>query len=169
MTTAETVQSPPYAVPPESAFEENGYAGFLPAPDLKRLADRLIPNHELPIAGATNVIYLWRAEGGKHKGQPVYAKIQAPSGLLEHFSRADFVLWVAADHLRARKASARFVEAVLHHELLHVTEDEKGNLVLQGHGFEGFLREVELYADVVEELQAIVHTVRQMSLDEAVS
>ena len=89
----------PVRVPSEADFGEDG-ADFLDDPLLDRLlldvvgaypALRHIEDHGISVRA------LWKRKGGKSHGSLTYAKCVKPSGLLAHFCKVDFVIWVAAD------------------------------------------------------------------------
>lgn len=153
--------------PPAEAFVDEGgeRTPFLPAPELADLAAQLLARHtHLAHLLGLEVVYLWKAEGGKSAGQDVLGKCQKPSGLLRHFSQADFVIWLAADHLRARLLSARQVEALLYHELLHTAIDDEGRPAVRGHDWAGFTREIEHYGLYLEDIRRIDQALRQTRL-----
>jgi hypothetical protein len=77
-------------------------------------------------------------------------KCTAPSGLTKFYAQRDWVIWVAADHIRDRQFDDRMVEALVFHELLHcgLTESEEPEDVKPttvGHDIEAFFKEVEVY------------------------
>lgn len=136
-----------YPVPTEDTFEAEA-AEYLPADDLRRIARALIAAHPSRFRHLErlHVVYLWRKAGGARHDTPTLGKCQKPSGLLKHFSAADFVIWLAADHCRDRRFTAYQVEALLFHELCHTDRDpESGKPVLVGHDWEGFAAEVAHY------------------------
>lgn len=125
---------------------------YLPAPELEALADELIiryPNDFEHLHGA-RIVYLWKEKGGESSGYAVLGKCIRPTGLADYFasdqgdafSKVDFVVWCAADHLLVNQANKRTVYALLFHELKH-TSIVDGKYVVVGHEFEGFAREIE--------------------------
>ena len=91
------------------------------------------------------VVYLWKASGGKANGKLVLGKCQKATGLVAHFSKADWVVWLAADHGRDLGLTRWQVEAGLYHELLHAGADEVGTPTLYPHDAEMFRAEIEQY------------------------
>lgn len=136
-----------FPVPPEEAFAEvEGPVEYIEAPDVERVAAALIGTcSEFSHLRERALVYLWRAEGGKTKGKATLGKCAKPSGLLKHFAEADFMVWLAADHVRGMQFSAWQVEALVYHELLHAGATDKGEPVLWPHDFEGFRPEVSRY------------------------
>lgn len=156
-----------YPIPSEAALDGE----FTPAPDLERIATDLLSRHAL-IATDYRLIYLWKDKGGKSKGRATLGKCTKPSGLLAHFADTDFVIWLAADHLRSNAATHREVEAVVFHELQHVGEteadEEKGtepDAAIVGHEFEGFFAELREYGTTVRDMRQIVAAAQQLTLD----
>lgn len=108
-----------------------------------------------------SVTYLWKRQGGKSKGRATFGKCSKPSGLLKHFSEANFVIWLAADHCRAAGYTDREIEALLLHEMLHTSVEEPdentgrgGGPALRPHDFEGFVAEIEIYGPITPELRS---------------
>lgn len=138
--------------------EDFGDQQFLPAPDLSVIGKMLIDKYHdfdhLTNLNA-NIVYLWKSKGGESGGRAILGKCVSPSGLVDYFAcqaetavesrsdKVDFVIWAAADHLRNNRAKFHTVCALVFHELKHTAFDEKGNLIVQGHEFEGFAREIE--------------------------
>ncbi|MDQ4121705.1 MAG: hypothetical protein M3209_09695 [Acidobacteriota bacterium] len=91
------------------------------------------------------VMLFWKAKGGSGGGNDTLGKCQKPSGLLRHYSTADFIIWLAADHLRERKFTRWQVLALVYHEMRHTNCDGNGKFVLRGHEFEGFVDEIERF------------------------
>ncbi|HXI16213.1 MAG TPA: putative metallopeptidase [Chloroflexota bacterium] len=155
-----------YPVPSEAALDGE----FTPAPDLEKIGIALIAHHGL-VAGQYTVRYFWKDKGGKSKGNLTLGKCTKPTGLLHHFAECDFVIWLAADHLRDAYPTATEVEAVVYHELRHAGEtepdeesDEPAQATIIGHEFEGFLDEVTLYGATVRNLKPIVNAAKQLEL-----
>jgi hypothetical protein len=88
----------------------------------------------------------WKEKGGSSGGSDTLGKCQKPSGLLRHYSDCDFIIWIAADHCRARGFTNWQILALLYHEMRHTNFDNNtGKLTLQGHQFEGFVDELERF------------------------
>lgn len=139
-------------IPQEAEFGEGGeQVDFLPAPWLERLAEKLIREyHELRHLRNETIIYLWKREGGKNKGQATMGKCTKAAGLVKHFSDAGWVIWLAADWANDIGFDRRQVEALLYHEVSHIglemTEDDD-KVVAVDHDFQGFVSEVRRYGD----------------------
>lgn len=138
-----------YLVPEEDLFDAERAGGFLVAPDLEAIG-RALAGRYIAFGHLRDMVvtYLWREKGGKSHGRETLGACQKPTGLLRHFSGSDFVIWLAADHLREREAKAYEVEAIVFHELLHTGSNDDGDPVLIGHEWEGFGAEIEQYGVV---------------------
>mgnify|MGYP001572486283 CR=1 FL=1 len=139
----------PFPIPTDNDFKNEHIKeqDFLPGEELRKIAEDLIYRPSLHLAHLDRIpiSYLWKQKGGASHGKETLGKCQVATGLVKHFSEVSFVIWLAADHLRERKATNTFVEACLYHELLHIEEDEDGKLVLRDHQFEGFVDEVKAF------------------------
>ena len=92
------------------------------------------------------VVYLWKASGGKANGKLVLGKCQKAAGLVAHFSKADWVVWLSADHGRDLGLTRWQVEAALYHELLHAGQNEQTmEPAVYPHDAEMFRAEIEQY------------------------
>jgi hypothetical protein len=135
-----------------------GGRDYLKAPELEAIAEALIERYEefsfLRRYGA-RVKCRWKRKGGKSKGRDTYGNTQKTSGLLDHFAECDFVIWIAADHVRESGWTNLQLEAQLYHELSHIgfTMDEDENsatygeitLAIRGHDDELFHDELKRY------------------------
>lgn len=157
-------RSGPLRPPPEEAFERE----FLPAPELEAFAAELIERYpdELGHLAGFTIRFLWRAKGGTSCGIAVLSKPQRTTGMLSFFAGgADFVSWLAADHLRPHIAPPSTVEDRVLHELLHMDWDtEKDQPFLRPHDFEGFLAEVRLVGLANDGLKAASAAFEQLRL-----
>lgn len=110
-----------YELPPAEDFKDQfgQLLDFAPAPDLQAMADGLIERHPAKFGHLLQmrVEYFWKAAGGLKSGKMTLGKCQRPSGLLAHYSRADFIIWLAWDHCLTLKLEREKVEATLFHEL----------------------------------------------------
>lgn len=163
----------PIMVPQDAEFEGNE---FLDAPALDNLCKDLRERHAVLFDFAqVGLLCLWKREGGKSKGKERMAGIQAATGLLRHFAESAFVIWLAADHLQSHCKEAgilprRIVEAVLCHEMLHLSYDpESGKYGLRGHDVEAFEAEIELYGLWRSDLQRMAKKCKQLELFENMS
>jgi hypothetical protein len=130
-------------VPRQADFD----ADFMHAPALAACAAWLIESYsELSHISGADVKYLWKKVGGASKGHLTLGKCVKASGLVSYFSDAAFIIWAGADNCREEELSTRQIEALVYHELKHITQDpETKALVLVGHDWEGFVSEVERY------------------------
>lgn len=137
------------ALPSHDVFKDQflvNLMDFARAAELRSLADELIERHpdlfdHLP---QMRIDYLWKREGGSSKGKATFEKM---SGLKGWYSSADFVIWLAYDHIKIAQFDAKQIEAVLFHEMLHVGEpdEETGTVSCRPHDFEGFRDELAVY------------------------
>jgi hypothetical protein len=133
--------------PPTEAFMGGD---FLDAPEVERLAERLIGRYgELRHLDGWKIRCLWKARGGVSKGRATLGKCVVVPALVRHFTEADFLIWLAADH--GRGMTGRQLEALLYHELSHAQvrepeeEDEQPRPFVVGHDAEVFVAEFERY------------------------
>lgn len=141
-----------FPIPDKRDFEGKQ---FLDSPDLKTVGESLIEKYEEEFQHLVdaNIVYLWKEKGGETGGYSTLGKCIRPTGLAEYFAceavedgipadKVDYVVWAAADHLRDNRANYRTICALIFHELKH-TGWEEGKLIVRGHEFEGFAREIE--------------------------
>lgn len=164
-----------YPVPSEAAFEipdpnrgkddEPQYHDYLPGDDIARIAASLIGRHPQDFKHLPNapILYRWKREGGKNAGKLRLGQCRHLDAVARHFAGSEFLIWLAADHLRAHRFTARQVEAAIFHELLHIelAGDDKPRLAIAPHDFEGFGRELAVYGPWRGDLRIIQ---RQMAL-----
>lgn len=148
--------------PPEAIAFEEAEAEFLEAPELERLALEIIGRHKRfrHLAREFTVVYLWKSAGGMSNGSDTLGKCTKPSGLLKHFSETHFVIWLAADHIRARLLSPNQIEGILYHELCHADQNDKGEPVIIGHDWAGFASEIEEYGFYLADVRRISQAVQ---------
>lgn len=140
-----------FAIPDEEQF---GNRDYLEAPDLQRVAEALLRLDEFVHVGMFPFDFLWKAKGGQRHGGDVLGRLVKVGGLTAAYSDATYVVWIAADHCRARELTAWQMEALLYHELCHATLNEKLAAATRGHDFEGFCAEVRRYGTWRAELAA---------------
>lgn len=129
-----------FKVPAKEAFLDGE---FLEADELGQIGQALIESRPVFASLAdAKVIYLWKRKATE-KPRRLLGKCQRPSGLLRHFSNADFVVWLAANNCQG--FTAWQVEALVFHELKHARMDEDAVPVLVPHDWEGFVEEIERY------------------------
>lgn len=130
-----------YPVPAEDRFRGE----YLDAPDLEALAEVVIERHRMDAPEMWHIRYLWKAEATK----AAMGKCIKASGPLQHLTQADFVIWIAADIPRAESYTRHQVEAVLYHELLHVSvrtdKDGHEHPAVRDHDAEVFREELRDY------------------------
>jgi hypothetical protein len=163
------------ATPLDGMFPDEG---FLPAPEIESIARELIDAYpELGHIAQADVGFVWKRKGGRTRGRDVYGKCQPASGLLAHFSRCDFVVWIAADHVRESGFTRLQLEALVYHELKHIgfeiDDDEKSptygemKLVGRGHDDEIFIDEVLRYGAWNHSRRRAGEAYQQVTLPEA--
>lgn len=146
--------------PGELAFEEVDY---LDAPDLAQLARKLIDRHQrfTPLTGVT-ILYCWKAKGGESGGNATLGMCQKAGGLLRHYAETDFVIWLAADHIRERELSSRQIEAILFHELCHIGFHPKtAKPIIRNHDWAGFRAEIDEYGLYLDDIRAMGKAIQQ--------
>jgi hypothetical protein len=159
--------------PPMDAFF--GAEDFLPGPTIEDLADRLIDDFpELSHLLDIPISYLWKRKGGASQGNPNLGKCTALSGAARYFGKHDFLVWLAADHVRDAALTPAQREALLYHQLRHIGEvlDEnetsptygETKIKLIGHDFEGFWSELQQFGPWSAELRTTVNTIEQLKL-----
>ena len=140
------------------------YSDFAPAPDIEYIANYLIPAklHDFPECSVT---YLWKRKGGAKNGKGALGKCIKGSGLTGYFAGTDYIIWLAADHVKNNGFTAYQVEALLYHELCHVdSEDqedsEESKLIVKAHDVEAFEAEIEEYGFWATDLKSFADTVQ---------
>ena len=107
-----------FPFPAESELEGE----FTESAALNDLADYLIEKHTL-YAGECKIVLRLRDKGGRKQGKPVYYKITKASGWNKHLANgADFLAWIAVDHLAEMGATRRQVEACVFEMLVQIGE-----------------------------------------------
>lgn len=147
MTTATaTIERPTLVVPVELDF---GDEAFIPASELQALGQVLMQRYPDTLGHLVDldIAYLWKKSGGKRGGKGVFGKTLKRSGLVSAFTTADFIVWLAADHVAAAEYTERQIEHLLKHELTHIgyeDDDETGDrkYVLVSHDLEIFLSDI---------------------------
>lgn len=165
-----------YPVPSKQRFKAAG-EGVIKADDLEHIARSLMEDETLPLVSLQrlNIAYLWADKGGTNGGYPALGRLIKASKVLYHFGDMQYVVMLAADHLREMKATRWQVEALVAHQLGHIgletTEKGKDRLGVQGHDFEGFTWEFAHYgaylAGMVAPAQAAASAVQMGMVWEA--
>jgi len=128
-----------YPVPEDGRFVVGGIEReFIDGPDLEVLAGNVIEQFSMRIAEDFDIRWLWKRE---QTGEAM-GKCSRTTGALKHFTDADFVIWVAADGPREHQFTRRQIEAVVYHELLHVSITDKGKPAIRKHDAEVFREEL---------------------------
>lgn len=159
----------PVMVPDDATFADGD---FLEDALLERMLKAERERDEFADVAAVTIGIRWKRIGGKERGNLRLAQISKASPILHHLTDLDFVVWVAADHLRrqtevAGMVFARLVEAILYHELCHLAyEPEDGVVSLKGHDFEGFIQEIQTHGLWKEELTRVKNTMQQLNMFE---
>lgn len=165
-TSENAQQGSLFLVPEDAAFDG---AQFRPAPELANIAEGLIEeNGFLSFLEGCKIQYLWKRKTGVSKGKLKIGFLARGSGLLGHYSRAEFLVWLSASTARDAKFTDRQVEAAIFHQLCHIGEDDNGNWIKVGHDFEGFAAEVRVYGTWTEDLKigdSAFKIARQLGLD----
>ena len=139
---------------------------FMPAEALDALARDLSGRHEeLHFLRDYDLQVLWKRTGGAKGGRGVLGKCYSPTGLMRFYSGKDWVIWLAADHIRAHGFNAQQTEALLYHEMLHCKVEEQPDrppkVTTVSHDIEAFNKEIERYGlwmqDLVDTAEVMGH------------
>ncbi len=137
---------------------------WMQSTDLESVADDIITRYNMD-AKQFRVGYCWKKNGGKRGGKPILGKTTRASGQSGFLAGVDVMIWLAADHLNGLAPDV--VEAVLHHELLHIGEDEDtGELIIIEHDFTGFVLELDRYGAYTLDLAIAKQAFEQARLPE---
>lgn len=116
---------------------------FLLAPNLAKIGEELIASRgELAHLDPAKILYLFKRKGPE-KPRRKLGTCQKPGGLLEYFSKADFIVCLMANNCLG--LTNWQVEAVVYHELKHAGITEKGEWTTMPHDCECFAQEIERY------------------------
>lgn len=149
--------------------EQFGSEDFISAVDLTDLYEQIVSEHStLDHLNQLEVAILWKKSGGKKGGHPVFGKTQKRSGLVSAFTSADFIVWLAADHVLEAEYTDRQITALLHHELMHISYEDPADgtdgarkYVLVGHDYELFAEELRIYGAWEEMLKEAAAAFKQ--------
>ena len=116
-----------------------------------------------------DIRFLWKKEGGAKGGKAILGKITLARGFTLFYSKAEAIVWLAADHLRIIKATEKVIDAVLFHELCHAVlkdgkEGVEPGLQLIGYDYEGFLAELREFGAWRTDLTRMAEAVGQLEL-----
>lgn len=142
-----------FPVPSADPFGENQY---LEAPELMEIGEALISERLVfESLRESPIIFLWKRKGAE-KPKLLLGKCQRPSGLLAHFAKAHFVVWLAANNCKG--LTAWQIEALIFHELKHAkVEDDKPISV--PHDWEGFAEEIQRYGLWKSDMEPIAEAI----------
>jgi len=151
------------------------FGDFMSSEALDSLARELSERHEeLHFIRGHDLQVLWKRSGGSKGGRGVLGKCASPSGLTRFYSAKDWVIWLAADQVRAHAFNAQQTEALLYHEMLHCAVEEQpdrpAKITTVAHDVEVFNREIERYGLWMTDLQEVAEVIGQqlrLGLDEA--
>lgn len=156
-----------YPVPTAERFLAEGDPDFLDAPDLEEVATAIVAARpSLRWLEKRTLTFLWKRQGGSAAGKIALGACVKPTGLVKHYNKSDFIIWLAADHIGGAYLDRWQVEALLTHELLHCDWTDKDKPALRPHQFEGFTAELEWYGAWQADLQAMIEAARQLPLFE---
>jgi hypothetical protein len=155
-------------VPFETTFNGKDY---MLSENIAAIARRLIEGEdEFEHLVGVKVGYYWKRRGGTSGGNPRFAGIKRPTGLeLFHLGGdVTYELWLAADHLREAKLTARQVEALIFSYLCRTETDPEDHSAyrLRGPDFVGFKIELERYGLWSTGLAEAARGLQQMTIDD---
>lgn len=156
--------------PPTEAEFESLETDFLESPELDAFKNRLIVQWpEFQSLRQCSIDILWKAKGGASGGKLTFGKCSKMSGLARYYSREDFVIWIAADHVRDHEFTQLQLEALIYHELMHigVEADEKtGELKwsIVAHDATVFFNEITRYGTWQQDLRILRQSYEQLAL-----
>jgi hypothetical protein len=135
------------------AANDFGDADFILAPDLEKIGEALIESVSGRMSELTEakIVYLWKRKGSE-RPRRILGKCNRPTGLLEYFSGADFVIWLAANNCHG--LTKWQIEAVVFHELMHAGWAD-GGPVMVPHDCECFAADIQRYGFWKGDLEAI--------------
>lgn len=164
MVAAVEPQTDRIIIPTDSEFPDGD--DYLASDALQDLGEHLIGTYpELAHLRETTINYTWRKEGGKRGGKAVLGTCTVLSGYARFLSEADFLIALSAAAAREFGLTTRQVEALLFHELLHATFDEKSDKPkIKPHDVEMHLTEVNHYGLWTSDLKDAGDVFRQAEL-----
>lgn len=139
---------------------------FLVSHDLRVAAEEMIEEFpELNHVKNYRVVYLWKAKGGTKGEKHRLGNCERVSGMKGFFAKADFIIWLARDHAITLDMTSRQLEALLYHELCHVSFEVKDNgeevTKVAQHDVELFYDEIRRYGLWTTDLETAQETFRQ--------
>lgn len=161
-----------YPIPTGRQFIDPGtmrLLDFIPAVDVELIAESLIEEHGATFGHLTHLklTYLWKLAGGASAGKATLGQCQKATGLIRHFGKVDFIIWLAADNCAMASLTRWQIEALVFHELLHAGRDARGKPAIAPHDFDGFIHELLEYGAWEADLRRMVNAARQLPLLDA--
>lgn len=145
-----------FVVPLESDFEAQGE--FIEANDCHKIATAIIAKYKcFESIKESAIVYLWKRKGSS-KPKLLMGKCNKPTGLLDYFSAADFVIYFSANNCRDIGITNFQMEALIFHELKHAAMDD-GEPIIVPHDWEGFAEEIENYGLWSKDLKPIADAI----------
>lgn len=150
---------------------EDMQTDYQPAQDLQEIAETLIEEHKSTLGYHTRgaaIRYAWKAKGGSSQERNTLGKCVKLSGASRYLGRADYLVWLAADHCADLKFTHHQIKALLFHELCHIQKavTDQGDVVykVRGHDAELFLAEYEHFGAWKFDLERVESTFGQQRL-----
>lgn len=138
---------------------------FSPAPDAAKIAKDIIPKWHDHLKAA-EIDFLFTPKEIRSKGRIVMAKTQKCSGLLEHYSKANFVITIS--FMQWIDLSEKQKIALIDHELCHcgldVKENGEASWVIIGHDVEEFNVVIERHGLWSKDVGEMAETIKQLKL-----
>jgi hypothetical protein len=133
--------------PERYRYPITGYrADYIAAPALLEMAQELMrEKSELATLADVRLRFYWWRKIGKKGCEGYFGQVKKISGMLSHHLTEDAYVAVSAFAAGAGSWTREEVKKALHHLLLHVGVDEKGNLTILDHDWLGFSSEVREY------------------------
>jgi hypothetical protein len=129
-------------------------AGYQESMGLERIAERLYGKHvQLGPVSRKSVQFFWWEKIGKKSCEGSFGQVKKITGMLSYSMEGDVYVAVSAFAARAGNWTEEDVELALFHLLLHVVVDEKGNVVIGDHDFDGFTDELVEYGPKTSRLK----------------
>jgi len=145
-----------FDVPGVELFESQGE--FVEAQGCEKIGEALIQTLDcFATLRDAKIVYLWKRKAA-NKPKLKMGRCNRPSGLLRHFSQADFVIWFAANNCRDVAMTRWQMEALIFHELKHARMED-GAAVTVPHDWEGFAEEIERYGFWKRDIKPIAEAV----------
>lgn len=136
-------------------------ANYRPAPDVKKIADKLIDKYHGNLREA-KIIYLFRDKPLKSKGKVQLGKATKVSGKYNAVTGADFLIEISEPHFWEMENKKQV--ALIDHGLSHCFIDIEGNRTILNHDFEGFNSVLKRHGFWHNDLQQMKKNLQQMRL-----